>query len=92
MHELPETNSRILWWQDKSRPVGLPQLQDRRQANYKQEGLAMADEPKENKDNMLTLRLNEEQMLAVKQWAHQHNANVSQVIRSAIELMTGAKQ
>ena len=52
----------------------------------------MADETKENKDNMLTLRLNEEQMLAVRQWAHQHNANVSQVIRSAIELMTGAKQ
>lgn len=52
----------------------------------------MKEEPKENKDNMLTLRLNEEQMLAVRQWAHQHNANVSQVIRSAIELMTGAKQ
>jgi predicted DNA binding CopG/RHH family protein len=92
MHELPETNSRILRRQDKSRPVGLPQLQTGRQANYKKEGLAMADETKENKDNMLTLRLNEEQMLAVRQWAHQHNANVSQVIRSAIELMTGAKQ
>jgi predicted DNA binding CopG/RHH family protein len=55
-------------------------------------GLAMADEQKENKENMIALRLNNEQMLAVKQWAHQHNANVSQVIRSAIELMTGAKQ
>jgi predicted DNA binding CopG/RHH family protein len=52
----------------------------------------MAEEPKENKENMITLRLNAEQMLAVKQWAHQHNANTSQVIRSAIELMTGAKQ
>ena len=55
-------------------------------------GLAMADEQKENKENMIALRLNNEQMLAVRQWAHQHNANVSQVIRSAIELMTGAKQ
>jgi len=51
----------------------------------------MADE-KENKDNLIALRLNNEQMLAVRQWAHQHSANVSQVIRSAIELMTGAKQ
>jgi len=50
----------------------------------------MADE-KENKENMIALRLNNEQMLAVRQWAHQHDANVSQVIRSAIELMTGAK-
>jgi hypothetical protein len=55
-------------------------------------GLAMADEQKENKENLIALRLNNEQMLAVRQWAHQHNANVSQVIRSAIELMTGAKQ
>ena len=55
-------------------------------------GLAMADEQKENKENLVALRLNNEQMLAVRQWAHQHNANVSQVIRSAIELMTGAKQ
>jgi predicted DNA binding CopG/RHH family protein len=47
---------------------------------------------KENKDNPIALRLNNEQMLAVRQWAHQHDANVSQVIRSAIELMTGAKQ
>ena len=52
----------------------------------------MADEPKQNKENMVALRLNDEQMLVVRQWAHQHNANVSQVIRSAIELMTGAKQ
>ena len=48
--------------------------------------------PKENKDNLIALRLNSEQMLAVRQWAHQHDANVSQVIRSAIELMTGIKQ
>ena len=52
----------------------------------------MADEQKENKENLVALRLNNEQMLAVKQGAHQHNANVGQVIRSAIELMTGAKQ
>lgn len=52
----------------------------------------MESTPKENKDNLIALRLNSEQMLAVRQWAHQHDANVSQVIRSAIELMTGAKQ
>ena len=52
----------------------------------------MESAPKENKDNLIALRLNSEQMLAVRQWAHQHDANVSQVIRSAIELMTGAKQ
>lgn len=52
----------------------------------------MADEPKENKENLIALRLNNEQMLAVRQWARQHNANVSEVIRSAIELMTGARQ
>lgn len=51
----------------------------------------MADE-NQNKENLIALRLNNEQMLAVKQWARQHNANVSEVIRSAIELMTGAKQ
>lgn len=50
----------------------------------------MASE-KENKENMIALRLNNEQMLAVKQWAHQHDSNVSQVIRAAIELMTKAK-
>jgi predicted DNA binding CopG/RHH family protein len=52
----------------------------------------MADEPKQNKENMVALRLNDEQMLVVRQWAQQHGVNVSQVIRSAIELMTGAKQ
>ena len=62
-----------------------------RYSRIQKKGLAMADE-KDNKENMIALRLNNEQMLAVRQWAHQHNANVSQVIRSAIELMTGAKQ
>lgn len=45
-----------------------------------------------NKENLIALRLNNEQMLAVKQFAVQHNASVSQVIRTAIEMMTGAKQ
>jgi predicted DNA binding CopG/RHH family protein len=49
-------------------------------------------EQKENKENMIALRLNNEQMFAVRQWAHQHNTNISTVIRSALELMTGAKQ
>jgi predicted DNA binding CopG/RHH family protein len=51
----------------------------------------MADEVKENKGNMIALRLNNEQMQAVKQWAAQHDSNVSEVIRSAIEYMTKAK-
>ena len=67
-------------------------LSDIRQTVALQKRKTMADEQKENKENMIALRLNNEQMLAVRQWAHQHNANVSQVIRSAIELMTGAKQ
>jgi predicted DNA binding CopG/RHH family protein len=65
---------------------------DIKQEVAKQKRKLMSEEQKENKDNMIALRLNNEQMLAVRQWAHQHNANVSQVIRSAIELMTGAKQ
>lgn len=52
----------------------------------------MADEPKENKENLIALRLNSEQLLAVKQWAYQHDSNVSEVIRVAIEMMTGAKR
>jgi predicted DNA binding CopG/RHH family protein len=52
----------------------------------------MTTEVKENKENLIALRLNNEQMLAVRQYAAQHNANVSEVIRAAIELMTGAKQ
>jgi len=53
----------------------------------------MSDESKakENKENMIALRLNNEQMQAVRSWALQHDSNVSQVIRSAIEHMTGAK-
>jgi len=47
---------------------------------------------KENKDNLIALRLNNDQMLAVRQWAYQHETNISTVIRSAIELMTGVKQ
>jgi len=65
---------------------------DIKQEVAKQKRKPMSEEQKENKDNLVALRLNNEQMLAVRQWAHQHNANVSQVIRSAIELMTGAKQ
>lgn len=52
----------------------------------------MADEQKQNKDNMIALRLNDEQLLEVRQWAHAHGVSVSAVIRSAIEHMTGAKQ
>jgi hypothetical protein len=44
-----------------------------------------------NKENLIALRLNNEQMLEVKRWAKQHKASVSEVIRSAIEMMTGAK-
>jgi predicted DNA binding CopG/RHH family protein len=50
----------------------------------------MADK-QSNKDNLIALRLSSEQMLEVKRWAKQHNASISQVIRSAIEMMTGAK-
>jgi hypothetical protein len=46
---------------------------------------------KEPKDNLIALRLNNDQMQEVKRWAKQHKASVSQVIRSAIEMMTGAK-
>lgn len=44
-----------------------------------------------NKVNMIALRLNEEQMVAISQWARQHEVSVSEVIRAAIEQMTGAK-
>lgn len=40
---------------------------------------------------IITLRLNSEQLVAVHQWAKQHNVTVSEVIRAAIEQMTGAK-
>jgi hypothetical protein len=47
---------------------------------------------KVNKENLIALRLNNEQMQAVKYFAKQHNASISEVIRTAIEMMTGAKQ
>lgn len=40
---------------------------------------------------MIALRLNKEQWLTVHQYAKQHDTSVSQVIRYAIEMMTGAK-
>lgn len=43
------------------------------------------------KSNMIALRLNNEQALAVKSWAETHNVSISDVIRAAIEKMTGAK-
>jgi hypothetical protein len=43
------------------------------------------------KTNMIALRLNDEQMQTVQQWAKQHNSSVSEVIRLAIQMMTGAK-
>jgi hypothetical protein len=43
------------------------------------------------KTNMIALRLNDEQMTAVHSWAKQHNGTVSEVIRLAIQMMTGAK-
>jgi len=53
----------------------------------------MTNQPaKENKENMIALRLNNEQMLAVKAWAIKHDSNTSEVIRVAIEMMTGAKR
>lgn len=51
----------------------------------------MTNEVKENKDNMIALRLNNEQLLTVKQWACDHDTSVSQVIRLAIQYMTKAK-
>ena len=54
-------------------------------------GKEKMEQEKVNKENLIALRLNNEQMLAVKIYAKQHNANVSQVIRYAIEMMTGAK-
>ena len=43
-----------------------------------------------DKTNMIALRLNDEQMTAVHAWAKQHNGTVSEVIRLAIQMMTGA--
>lgn len=50
------------------------------------------EEPKANKDNLIALRLNNEQMSAVRLMAHQTQTSISAVIRAAIEYMTGAKQ
>jgi predicted DNA binding CopG/RHH family protein len=44
-----------------------------------------------DKSNMITLRLNDEQTHAINAWATTHGVSVSQVIRAAIEQMTGAK-
>lgn len=41
---------------------------------------------------IISLRLNSEQLIAVKVWAQKHNVSISEVIRAAIEQMTGAKQ
>jgi predicted DNA binding CopG/RHH family protein len=43
------------------------------------------------KTNMIALRLNNEQMSAINEWSRQHGVSISQVIRAAIEQMTGAK-
>ena len=39
------------------------------------------------KENLIALRLNNRQMLALKQFAKQHNASISEVIRISIEMM-----
>lgn len=44
------------------------------------------------KTNMIALRLNEEQMQAVRVFSKTHGVSISDVIRAAIEQMTGAKQ
>lgn len=44
-----------------------------------------------DKSNMIALRLNDEQSVAVKSWAVTHGVSISDVIRAAIEQMTGAK-
>jgi hypothetical protein len=45
-----------------------------------------------DKTNLIALRLNNEQMREVIRWAKQHRSNTSEVIRVAIEMMTGAKK
>lgn len=47
---------------------------------------------KDQKGVIITFRLNQEQALTVKAWANRTGTSVSDVIRSAIEAMTGAKQ
>lgn len=43
-------------------------------------------------NHMIALRLNNEQMSAIKSFAKTHDVTVSDVIRAALEQMTGAKQ
>jgi len=43
-------------------------------------------------NNMIALRLNDEQMKAVKSFSKTHDVSISDVIRAAIEKLTGAKQ
>lgn len=43
------------------------------------------------KSNLLAIRLNNEQLAAIHEWARQHEVTASEVIRAAIEQMTGAK-
>lgn len=54
---------------------------------FTMKGEFMAD-----KTNLIALRLNDEQMREVARWAKQHKSSVSEVIRVAIEMMTGAKK
>jgi len=39
------------------------------------------------KDNLIALRLNNTQMRALKAFAKQHNASISEVIRISVEMM-----
>jgi hypothetical protein len=41
---------------------------------------------------MIALRLSREQAQVVAEWARTHNSTVSEVIRVAIEMMTGARR
>jgi hypothetical protein len=45
-----------------------------------------------DKSNLIALRVNDEQMRELNRWAKQHRGSVSEVIRIAIENMTGAKR
>jgi NRPS condensation-like uncharacterized protein len=53
--------------------------------NYLKRKVIMSD--KSGKENLIALRLNNTQMRAVKAFAKQHNASVSEVIRISIEMM-----
>lgn len=39
------------------------------------------------KENLIALRLNNSQMRAIKAFAKQHNASISEVIRISVEMM-----